>query len=118
MEQSQKDHVQKKHELARIDACFASFLEHIKCGELDQIKQYAQANGYAQFTNWQDEAGRTPLWYAVSNNNVDEVRFLLDAKAHIEIADRWNVSPLNLVNLTFLKEHKKSQEILRMLQQK
>ena len=118
MDQSQKDHLQKKRDLARIDTCFASFLEHIKCGELREIQQQAAANGYAQFINWQDADWRTPLWYAVSNRHIECVAYLLEKKADIHMKDRWNVGPLDVAKPALLSETGECQKILELLQPK
>ena len=53
-------------------------------------------NNYAADVNETDSNNETPLYYAVKNNNIKAVKFLIENKADTEIANNSGISPLVL----------------------
>ena len=67
--------------------------EVFRSGDIDEIKTFLNQN--PEMINGMDQNGRTPLFFAAGNGNIELCRLLIEKEAKVSIRNKYGRTPLN-----------------------
>ena len=86
----------------------SEFFSSVRAGDVSAVKQALRPEPY--LVDFQDEIGKTPLWLAVENGQMEMVEVLIAHGASTEITDQDGCSLLHLVIKEWLDSYGSSRE--------